>query len=110
VIILCRSCQLLPLNILVPDRNTGSCLDPGLLGTSLQRRMGEGESKAGPGPTIGEGKDRLESSRDGRNIMGGKEEPIGDVMQKDQQQIVNSFIITFCNKRCVNLVLCCVII
>ncbi len=36
----------------VPDRNMGSCLDPGLPGTGLQRRKGEGEegTEAGPGP------------------------------------------------------------
>jgi hypothetical protein len=27
---------------IVPDRNTGCCLDPGLSGTSLQRGKGEG--------------------------------------------------------------------
>ncbi len=48
----------------VPDRNTGSCLDPGLPGSGLQRGKGEG-AEAGPGPPNREEKDHLESSRDG---------------------------------------------
>ncbi len=70
------------MKILVPDRNTGSCLDPGIPGTGLQRREGEGMGKieAGPGP-YWRGKGQLESSRDGENMMSGKEEPIQDVMR-----------------------------
>jgi hypothetical protein len=67
--------------LIVPDRNTGSCLDPGLPGTSLGRGKGEGV-EAGPGLPNREEKDQLESSRDGGNIMRGKEEPIRDVMQE----------------------------
>jgi hypothetical protein len=64
-----------------------SCLDPGLSGTGLQKRMGEGEgeAKAGPGPPNGERKDQLESSRDGENIMRDKEGLIRDVMREDQR-------------------------
>jgi hypothetical protein len=45
------------MKILVPDRNRGICLDPGIPGTGLQRREGEGMGrlKQGQGP-IGEGK------------------------------------------------------
>jgi hypothetical protein len=49
--------------------------------------MGEGEgvAEAGPGSTTGEGKDQLESSKDGGNIMKDKEGPIRDVMRGDQR-------------------------
>jgi hypothetical protein len=53
----------------------GRCLDPGLSGTGLQRRagQGEGEDEAGPGPLFVEGADQLGSSRDGGNMMKDKE-------------------------------------
>jgi hypothetical protein len=41
--------------------------------------MGDGEGETEP---IGEGKDQLESGRDGRNIMEDKEEPIQDVIKE----------------------------
>ncbi len=65
----------------MPDRNTGSCLDPGLPGTGLQRGKEE-MIEAGPSLTNREGKDQLELRRDGGNIMRGKKEPIRDVMQE----------------------------
>jgi hypothetical protein len=43
-----------------------------------------GETKAGPGLPIGEGKDKSQSSRDGENIVKDKEEPIWDVIREDQ--------------------------
>jgi hypothetical protein len=46
---------------------------------------GEGETKVGPGPPIREGKDQLESGRDGGNIMKDKEETIQYVMQENQR-------------------------
>ncbi len=64
-------------------------LDPGIPGTGQQKREGEGEGKttAGPGPPTRGGKGQLESSRDGENVMRGKEEPIRDVMREDQRPI-----------------------
>ncbi len=66
----------------MPNRNrgTGSCLDPLLPGTDLQRRVGQGEgkAKAGPGPPIGKAEDQLKSGRDGGNMMKDKEESIQD--------------------------------
>jgi hypothetical protein len=71
---------------IVSNRNTGS-LDPGLPGTGLQRRIreGEGKAEARPGLPTGEGKDQLESGRDGGNMIKDKEESIRDVMQEDQR-------------------------
>jgi hypothetical protein len=65
----------------------GSCLDPGLPGTGLQRwaRQGEGDAKAGADPPNGKGEDYLESGRDGGNMMKDKELSIQDVMQEDQR-------------------------
>ncbi len=56
-------------------------------GSSLQRRMGEGDggAEAGPGPLTGEGKDQLKCGRDGRNKMEDKVEPVRDVMQEDHR-------------------------
>jgi hypothetical protein len=65
----------------VPDKIVGSCLDPGLPGTSL----GGGGSDVGPGPPSLKEKSQLEPGRDGRGMMMNKEEPIQDVMQEDQQ-------------------------
>jgi hypothetical protein len=45
---------------------------------------GGGETEAGPGPPIGEGKDQFESGRDGGDMMKDKEEPIRDMMREDQ--------------------------
>jgi hypothetical protein len=45
--------------LIVPDRNTGSRLDPGLPGTGLGRGKGEG-AEAGPGLPNREEKDQLE--------------------------------------------------
>ncbi len=49
---------------------------------------GEGEwgegTGTGPGTPRREGKDQLESGRDGGNIMRNKEEPIQEVMREDQ--------------------------
>ncbi len=64
----------------VPDKKAGSCPDPELPGTSLGRG-----ADAGPGPPNLKKKSKLEPGRDGRNIGKGKEEPIRDVMQKDQR-------------------------
>ncbi len=71
----------------MPDGNMGSCLDPGLPGAGPQRRAGKGkvEAEAGPGPPIGEGEDKLESSRDGGNMIKDKEESIQNAMQEDQR-------------------------
>jgi hypothetical protein len=58
----------------------GSCLDPGLPGTSLQ-----GGSDAGPGlPSLME-KSQLGPGRDGEDMARVKEKPIRDVMQEDQR-------------------------
>jgi hypothetical protein len=52
----------------VPNRTTGSCLDPGLPGTGLQG-----------------GASQLEPGRDGQNMMRINEESIREMMQKDQR-------------------------
>ncbi len=65
----------------MPDKKTGSCLDPELPGTGLRRG-----ADAGPGPHNLKEKSQLEPSRDGGDMRKGKEEPIPDVMQEDQQQ------------------------
>ncbi len=74
----------------VPNRDTGSCLDPGLPKTRLQRRMGkgEGEAESWPGLPTREGENQSKSGRDGGNIMKAKEEePIRGMMQEDQWPI-----------------------
>ncbi len=68
----------------MPGKIMGSCLDPGLPGTGPQRGEKKG-TDSGPGPpSVGE-KSQLEAYRDGVDMMRNKEEPIGDVMQEDQQ-------------------------
>jgi hypothetical protein len=71
----------------VPDGNTGSCLDPGLPGTGLQRgkRVVEEGAEAGPGPPSRGEKDQLESTKDGGNLMRNKEEAIREVMREGQR-------------------------
>ncbi len=64
----------------MPDKETGSCLDPELPGTSQQKEGGEG-----PGPPYSGEKCQLEPSRDGENMRRYGGEPIPDVMKKDQQ-------------------------
>jgi hypothetical protein len=64
----------------VPNKETGSCLDPELSGTGLWT---EGSERSGP-PHSGE-KSQLEPSRDGENMRRGGREPIPDVMKKDQR-------------------------
>jgi hypothetical protein len=58
----------------------GSCLDPELPGTSLQKEGGEGPSQ----PYSSE-KSLLEPSRDGENMRTDREEHIPDVMKEDQR-------------------------
>jgi hypothetical protein len=65
---------------LVPDRETGTCLDPEVPGTGLPK-----EGNAGPGPPYSGKKSQLEPSRDGENMRKEREEPILDVMKEDQQ-------------------------
>jgi hypothetical protein len=57
----------------------GSCLDPELPGTSLQKEGDEGPSPPYPGE-----KCQLEPSRDEENMRRDREEPILDVMKEDQ--------------------------
>jgi hypothetical protein len=64
----------------VPNKKTGSCLDPELPGTSLWR-----EAHTGPGTPYLEEKSQLEPTRDGGDMRKGKEEPIRDVVQEDQR-------------------------
>jgi hypothetical protein len=64
--------------LLVPNRTTGSCLDPKLTRTSLQ----EG-GKKGPGLPSLDKKSQLKPSRDGETMIGDKEEPIPDAMMED---------------------------
>jgi hypothetical protein len=72
--------QLSKLTVLsVPNKETGGCLDPELPGTSLQSEGGEG-----PGPPYSGEKNQLEPSRNGENMRRNVEEPIPDVMKKDQ--------------------------
>ncbi len=66
----------------MPDKETGSCLDPELPGTGLQTEWSEG-----PGPPYSREKSQLEPSRDGENMMRSLGEPIQDVMKEDQQPI-----------------------
>jgi hypothetical protein len=64
----------------VPERITGSSLDPELPGTGLQEKR-----EVEPGlPCSGE-KSQLEPSRDGENMRGDTEELISDVMKEDQR-------------------------
>jgi hypothetical protein len=63
----------------VPDRKTGSCLDPELPGTGLQKG-----GNAGPGPPCIEEKSQLEHNRDEENLRRDREELIWDVMKVDQ--------------------------
>jgi hypothetical protein len=58
----------------------GSCLDPELPGTGLQKERGEG-----PGPPYSGEKSQLKPSRDGENMRRDREEPILDVMKEDQR-------------------------
>jgi hypothetical protein len=62
----------------VPNRSTGSCLDPGLPRTGLEigAGQGEGEAEAGPGLPMRGGGGQLETSRDGGNMNWDCEEPI----------------------------------
>jgi hypothetical protein len=61
------------------DKETDSCLDPELPGTSLQIEGGEQ-----PGPPHSKKNSQLERSRDGENMRTSEEEPILDVMKEDQ--------------------------
>ncbi len=67
-------------NINVPDRKTGSYLDPKLPGIGLQ----EG-GKKGPGPPSPSKKSQLRPSRDPKTMKGDKEESILDAMKEDQR-------------------------
>jgi hypothetical protein len=58
----------------------GSCLDPKLPGSDLQKRGG-----AGPGPPYLGEKSQLEPSRDGENMRRDYDEPILHVMEEDQR-------------------------
>ncbi len=62
------------------NKETGSCLDPELLGTILQAERGEG-----PSPLYSGKKSQLDPSRDGENMRGDIEEPILDVMEEEQR-------------------------
>jgi hypothetical protein len=64
----------------VPDKETGSCLDPELPGTSLWTEVVEG-----PSPPYSGEKSQLQSSRDEENMRRSGGEPILDVMKEDQQ-------------------------
>jgi hypothetical protein len=64
---------------IVPDKEMGSCLDPELPGTGLQKEEGEG-----PGPPYPGEKSQLEPSRDRENMRRDREDPIPDVMKEDQ--------------------------
>jgi hypothetical protein len=66
--------------VCVPDRKTGSCLDPKLQGNGLQ----EGEKK-GPGLPSHSKKSQLRPCRDGETMRGDKEESIPDAMKEDQR-------------------------
>jgi hypothetical protein len=66
--------------ITVPAKKMGSCLDPELLGTSLQKG-----ADAGPGLLNLKEKSQLEPSRDEGDMRKGREKPIGDMMQEDQR-------------------------
>jgi hypothetical protein len=67
-------------NIIVPDKETHSCLDPELPGTGLQKEQGERPGQSHPGE-----KSQLEPSRNGENIRGDRGEPIPDMMKGNQQ-------------------------
>ncbi len=60
----------------MPNRETGSCLDPELPGTGLQTEGGEG-----PGPPYFRKKSQLEPSRDEENMRRTEGEPIPDMMK-----------------------------
>ncbi len=64
----------------VPNKGTGSCPDPELPGTSLQKEGGEGPGLPHPGENS-----QLEPGRDGENMRGNREEPIPDVMKEDRR-------------------------
>jgi hypothetical protein len=63
----------------MPDRETGSCLDPKLPGTGLQVRR----KRAWPAQSWL--KSQLEPSRDEGTMRRGKEESIPDMMKEDQR-------------------------
>ncbi len=64
----------------MPDRETGSCLDPKLPGTGLQ----EGGKKGPSPPSLGR-KSQLEPSTDGETMRRDKEESIPEAMKEDQR-------------------------
>ncbi len=70
-----------PAVLIVPNRETDSCLDPELPGTGLQIEGGEG-----PGTPHPKKKSQLEPSREGENMKISRGEPIPDVMKEDQRQ------------------------
>jgi hypothetical protein len=63
----------------VPDKETGSCLDPELPETVLQTEGGEG-----PGPHYSRVKSQLEPSRKNGENMRIVGESIPDMMKEDQ--------------------------
>jgi hypothetical protein len=66
----------------VPDKETGSYLDPELPGTGIQKEGGEG-----PGLPYSWEKSHLEPSRNEEKMRKIGGEPIPDVMKEDQQPI-----------------------
>jgi hypothetical protein len=61
------------------DKETDSCLDPKLPGTSLQT-----EGSEGPGPPHSKKNSQLELSRVGENMITSEEEPILNMVKEDQ--------------------------
>jgi hypothetical protein len=66
----------------VSNKETDSCLDPELPGTSLQMERGEG-----PGPPYSGNKSQLEPDRDGENMRRSEGGSILNVMKEDQWPI-----------------------
>jgi hypothetical protein len=64
----------------VPERETGSCLDPELPGTGLLTEVGERPTTLYSGE-----KSQLEPSRDGENMRRNGGEPTSDMMKEDQR-------------------------
>jgi hypothetical protein len=102
------------MKILVPDRNTGSCLDPGVPGTGLQRweREGRGKIEAGPGPLLEREKASWNPAEMEKRWWKAKRNLFDTwcetISSRQSEKIANSFIIILCNKWCINPLFCCV--
>ncbi len=64
---------------IVPDKEMGSCLDPELPGTGLQKEGGEA-----PGPPHPGEKSQLEPNRDSENMRRDREDPHSGHEKEDQ--------------------------